>query len=57
METDQKTQLQSIIHDLNIVIDEIERKPHVSPWTIRMLLKVILSKTEKLVDEDTQAPE
>lgn len=57
METSQETQLKSIIHHLNIVMGEIEQRPYLSPWIIRMSLKVIRFKTERLVDEYTQAPE
>lgn len=44
----------AVIDDLKILINEIETKPHISPWTIRMILKVVLSKSEKILKVETQ---
>ena len=44
----------AVIDDLKFLINEIETKPHISPWTIRMMLKVIFSKSEKILQVETQ---
>jgi hypothetical protein len=52
MKLPQKSPLQVVIDDLKVLIDEIETYPHISSWTIRMVLKSIREKAEQMAQED-----
>ncbi|MCL1467458.1 hypothetical protein [Argonema galeatum] len=43
--------LEVVIDDLNILILEIEANPGTSSWTIRMALKAIVDKANKIEKE------
>lgn len=43
--------LQKVIDELNTLIGEIETNPGTSSWTIRMALKAIADKAEKMNKE------
>lgn len=44
-------QLEAIIDELKILIDEIETHPKTSAWALRMAIKAIIEKAEKMKNE------
>lgn len=54
MQKDSSATVTSLIDDLEILIAEIESNPRMSSWVVRMALKCIKEKAEKMTDEIPQ---
>ncbi len=51
MQKDTSITVNSLVDDLEILIAEIESNPHLSSWVVRMALKCIKEKAEKMTGE------
>lgn len=56
MQPDTIAQMKSLLSDLEILIAEIENNPRLSSWVVRMALKSIKEKAEKMAGETAQQP-
>ncbi|MBW4493866.1 MAG: hypothetical protein KME26_12430 [Oscillatoria princeps RMCB-10] len=56
MQPDTSTQMKSLLSDLEILIAEIENNPRLSSWVVRMALKSIKEKAEKMAAKTEQQP-
>lgn len=57
MQPDTSTQMKSLLSDLEILIAEIENNPRLSSWVVRMALKSIKEKAEKMAGQTAQQPD
>ncbi|WP_232731699.1 hypothetical protein [Kamptonema formosum] len=49
--------MKSLLSDLEILIAEIESNPRLSSWVVRMALKSIKEKAEKMAGQPAQQPD